>query len=302
LPDWLVLREWTARMPMWCERAMTEWAIRAEDLGKLYFPGNRRGVTGLRETLAARTRGAFRSPSAGLSGRGRTPGEESISAPVWALRHVCLEARRGEAVGILGSNGAGKTTLLRILSRITFPSEGSAQIRGRVAALLDFGAALHGELTGRENVHLYGAILGMAKAEACGKFDAIVAFAGLERFIDIPVKRYSTGMCLRLAFSVVAHLEPDVLMVDDVLGAADAAFREKCLERITAAAGQGRAVLLVSHEPEHVRRYCGRGIVLAGGKVVYSGPAEEAADFYCASGDPAYQPEFARLEESRKEY
>jgi lipopolysaccharide transport system ATP-binding protein len=280
---------------------MNGWAIGVEDLGKLYFADRRRSVTDLRDTVGRKMRDVFRLPTLPISRGKRAPAGETTAKPVWALRHVWLEARRGEALGILGGNGAGKTTFLRILSRIALPSEGRAYIRGRVAALLDFGAALHGELTGSENIYLYGAVLGMPKAETKRKFDAIVHFAGLERSIDAPIKRYSTGMCLRLAFGVAVHLEPEVFLVDDVLGAADAEFQQKSLEKMTALAGEGRTVVLVSHIPEHVRRLCSRGIVLERGRVVYSGSARGTADFYASAVHPGFRPESPAMEEARKE-
>lgn len=280
---------------------MNGWAIRADDLGKFYFARDRRYLSGLGEAIAEAVRGAFRRPPFGCPpGNGATPGAGK-PAPFWALRHVCFEARRGEALGVLGANGAGKTTLLRILARIALPSEGRAEWRGRVGALLEAGAGLHGELTGRENVHLYGAMLGMSKAETKQKFGEIVSFAGLDDFIHTPLKRYSTGMCLRLAFSVAAHFEPEVLLVDDVLGAADTRFQRTCLARMTAAAGRGRTVVLVSHDPEHVRSLCTRGIVLERGRVVYSGSAAGAADAYSAGAGPARPMESVAAGSPQKE-
>ena len=258
-------------------------AIQAENLGKLFPAGGCRAPARLREAISESVRGALREAVSRVTGQEIPRPDAAEDATFWALRHVCFQVRRGKVLGILGGNGAGKTTLLRVLSRITLPTEGRAQIRGRVAALLDCGAALHGELTGRENVRLYGGLLGMSKRETEQKFGEIVCFAGLERAIDFPIKRYSTGMCLRLAFSVAAHLETEVLLVDDVLGAADMAFQKKCLEKMAATASKGGAVILVSHDPSHVRSFCTAGIVLAQGRVVYSGSAAEAADLYAAN-------------------
>jgi lipopolysaccharide transport system ATP-binding protein len=281
---------------------MTRWAIRVEDLGKLYSASRSRSHTSLRESVAGTLRNALRSRSLeGTRGR-KKGGMQGTGGQHWALRHVSFEVRRGEMLGILGSNGAGKTTLLRILSRITLPSQGRARIRGRVGMLLDVGAALHGELTGRENVHLYGAVLGMSKAETKRKLEEIVSFAGLDTFIDTPAKRYSTGMCLRLAFSVAAHLEPEILLVDDVLGFADIVFQGKCLEKLNAAADEGRTVILVSHQPDHVRRFCTRGLVLAGGRVVLSGLASEVASDYASGAGLDLEDGVRRAEEVGKEF
>jgi lipopolysaccharide transport system ATP-binding protein len=199
---------------------------------------------------------------------------------LWALRNVSFDVREGEVVGIIGRNGAGKTTLLKILSRITEPTEGEARIRGQVGALLEVGAGFHNELTGRENVFLNGAILGMRRGDIQKKFDDIVEFAEIDRFIDTPVKRYSSGMLVRLAFAVAAHLEPDVLIVDEVLAVGDAAFQRKSLGRMDAVATSGRTVLFVSHNMGAVRSLCQRALILDGGAVVFDGPADAAVSAY----------------------
>jgi lipopolysaccharide transport system ATP-binding protein len=187
----------------------------------------------------------------------------------WALKHVSFELRQGEIVALLGHNGAGKTTLLRILSRITEPTEGHAEIRGRVVPLLDVGAGFHSQLTGRENVYVHGAVLGMEKAEILRKFDEIVAFAEVENFLDMPIKRWSRGMCVRLAFSVAAHLDANVLLVDELLDGADSDFRQKCLERIVGGAvREGRTVVFVSHDLAYARQLCTREILFVGGQIV----------------------------------
>jgi lipopolysaccharide transport system ATP-binding protein len=184
----------------------------------------------------------------------------------WALQDVSFEVRHGEILGVIGRNGAGKSTLLKILSRVTAPTRGEVRVKGRVASLLEVGTGFHPELTGRENVYLNGAILGMTKAEVKKKFDEIVAFSGVEEFIDTPVKRYSSGMYVRLAFAVAAHLEPEVLIVDEVLAVGDGAFQKKCIERMAAVAQQGRTVLFVSHNMAAVRKLCGRSILLDDGR------------------------------------
>jgi lipopolysaccharide transport system ATP-binding protein len=207
----------------------------------------------------------------------------------WALRNVDLEVQKGETVGIIGSNGAGKSTLLKILSRITDPTEGQVGIRGRLASLLEVGTGFHPELTGRENIYLNGAILGMHRSEIQAKFDEIVSFAGIDKFLDTPVKRYSSGMYVRLAFSIAAHLDPEILIVDEVLAVGDVAFQKKCLGKMAEACTRERTVLFVSHNLAAVKALCNRGIVLQQGVVVYNGTAESAIDYYLhsASGEDA---------------
>lgn len=191
----------------------------------------------------------------------------------WALKDVSFDVRQGEAIGIVGSNGAGKSTLLKVLSRITSPTRGEIKIKGRVASLLEVGTGFHPELSGRENIFLNGAILGMSKVEVRSRFDEIVAFSEVEKFIDTPVKRYSSGMYVRLAFAVAAHLEPEILIVDEVLAVGDAAFRNKCLGKMNDVANRGRTVLFVSHNITQIRRLCNRGIWLENGKVRQIGDA-----------------------------
>jgi lipopolysaccharide transport system ATP-binding protein len=197
-----------------------------------------------------------------------------------ALDGVSFTVREGEAVGVIGSNGAGKTTLLRVLTRITAPSAGWAEIRGRVGSLLDVGAGFHPELTGRENVFLNGAILGMTRREVTSRFDEIVEFAEVSRFVDTPVKRYSTGMYLRLAFAVAAHLAPDVLLVDEVLAVGDASFQKKCLGKMGEAARSGRTVLFVSHNLASVKQLCSRGLLFDAGRLAFDGTSAEAISRY----------------------
>lgn len=199
---------------------------------------------------------------------------------LWALRDVSFDVEQGSVWGIIGANGAGKSTLLKILSRVTAPTSGQIKVRGRVASLLEVGTGFHPELTGRENIFLNGAILGMTKAEVRKKFDEIVAFSEIEKFIDTPVKRYSSGMYVRLAFAVAAHLDPEILVVDEVLAVGDAAFQKKCLGKMGAVAKEGRTVLFVSHNMGAVRNLCEQGIVLRNGRVAYQGGANNAVDVY----------------------
>jgi lipopolysaccharide transport system ATP-binding protein len=206
---------------------------------------------------------------------------------IWALKDVSFEVRSGEVVGIIGHNGAGKSTLLKILSRITEPTEGEAEIRGRVGSLLEVGTGFHPELTGRENVYLNGAILGMRRTEIALKFDEIVSFAEIEAFLDTAVKHYSTGMYMRLAFAVAAHLEPDTLIVDEILAVGDAAFQKKCLGKMGDVARHGRTVLFVSHNLGAVRSLCSRAVVLGGGMVQFDGRADEAIAYYLANSATA---------------
>src|SRR5881398_3340272 len=202
----------------------------------------------------------------------------------WALKDVSLDVHEGEVLGLIGRNGAGKTTLLKILSRITRPTEGWAEIHGRVGSLLEVGTGFHPELTGRENAFLSGAILGMSKAEIARKFDEIVAFAELEKFIDTPVKHYSSGMYVRLAFAVAAHLEPEILLVDEVLAVGDAEFQRRCLGRMQEFGASGRTVLFVSHNMQAVARLCQRALLLDGGRVVRDGPSAEVVAQYLQTG------------------
>jgi lipopolysaccharide transport system ATP-binding protein len=203
---------------------------------------------------------------------------------IWALKNVSFEVQRGEVLGIIGRNGAGKSTLLKILSRITEPTEGRVEIHGRVGSLLEVGTGFHPELTGRENIYLNGAILGMRKTEIDNKFDEIVAFAEIEKFLDTPVKRYSSGMYVRLAFAVAAHLEPEILVVDEVLAVGDAAFQKKCLGRMDYVAKEGRTVLFVSHNMSAVQRLCSKGVMLDRGQLVAHGSSADIVARYLSAG------------------
>ena len=275
---------------------MSKTAIRAQNLGKLYSLELQRGYRDLCRTLTEVTRASVRAVTL-ARGRGAAGCRPSPKRNVWALRNVSFEVKQGDAVGIMGDNGGGKTTLLRVFSRITYPTEGRVEIRGRVGTLLDVGAGLHGELTGRENVYLNGAVKGMARVEVKSKFDEIVAFAELQDFIDTPLKHYSAGTCARLAFAVAAHLESEILMVDEVLAAADTKFQNKCQEKLLAAVREGRTLLFVSHDLEHIRQLCNRGIVLARGRIVCSGPASEAVDYYRSISGGALQNQASMVKE-----
>jgi lipopolysaccharide transport system ATP-binding protein len=263
---------------------MPEPVIRVEALGKRYRIGRaRRRHDTLRDALVAGLRAPLRrlSPSVGRRSSGG-PGRDEET--LWALKDVSFEVQRGEVVGIIGRNGAGKSTLLKILSRITHPTEGRAEIEGRVGSLLEVGTGFHPELTGRENIYLNGAILGMRKAEIERRFDEIVAFAEIERFLDTPVKRYSSGMYVRLAFAVAAHLEPEILLVDEVLAVGDVAFQNKCLGKMGNVAKQGRTVLFVSHNMAAVQQLCSVGLLLQDGRMEHFGATGESIDRYLGFG------------------
>jgi len=250
-------------------------AIEVVHLGKRYQLGEREQYLALRDLLAD-------APSR-LLGRIKHSDDESsrARAHTWALRGVDFTVAPGEVLGIIGNNGAGKSTLLKILSRITHPTEGRAVMRGRMGSLLEVGSGFHPELTGAENIRLNGAILGMSRSEVQARFDEIVAFSGLERFLDTPVKRYSTGMYMRLAFAVAAHLEPEILVVDEVLAVGDAEFQEKCIGRMSElSTGHGRTVLFVSHNLDAVKQLCPRSIWLENGQVRADGPTSEIVHRY----------------------
>ena len=243
-------------------------AIRAEGLGKKYVIGHeseRERYVALRDVVARGTRNIWRKTADMAHGRPIIAGD--TTEEFWALKDVNFEVKRGEVLGIIGRNGAGKSTLLKVLSRITEPSEGRVTVDGRVASLLEVGTGFHPELTGRENIYLNGAILGMTGAEIKRKFDEIVAFAEVEQFLDTPVKRYSSGMHVRLAFAVAAHLDPEILAIDEVLAVGDAAFQKKCLGKMGDVARGGRTVLFVSHNMNAVERLCQRVMWLRRGKV-----------------------------------
>lgn len=237
---------------------MNEAMIVAEGLGKRYRLGTRGGFSTIRDFFVRKD-------------------DRDL---LWALRDVSLEIGRGDIVGLIGKNGSGKSTLLKLLSRITEPTEGLAKVRGRVRSLLEVGTGFHPELSGRENIYLNGAFLGMGRREIRDKFDEIVEFADMGRFLDTPVKRYSSGMYVRLAFSVAAHLEPEILLVDEVLAVGDVAFQKKCLGKLEGVSREGRTVVLVSHNMSAIRSLCGRTIVLDSGRIVFDGKTAEGIDLY----------------------
>ena len=249
--------------------------ISAENLAKQYQIGTRQEYSTLRDVLVE----TLSAPIQRL--RRRTNGQT-----FWALKDVNFEITQGEVVGIVGRNGAGKSTLLKVLSRITEPTLGCVKLYGRVGSLLEVGTGFHPELTGRENIFLNGAILGMARREIARKFDEIVSFAEIERFIDTPVKRYSSGMYTRLAFAVAAHLEPEILLVDEVLAVGDASFQKKCLGKMSEIAGKGRTVLFVSHNMAAVSQLCTRAMLLSDGRITRAGPTQEVvADYFKAGSE-----------------
>src|SRR3954470_15902093 len=255
---------------------MSPPAVVASEISKRYRLGTaRRGYGSLRESLAdaaalplRRLRGGARSAARG--------------GDLWALRDVSFEIQPGETVGIIGRNGAGKSTILKVLTRITRPTSGWAEVRGRVGSLLEVGTGFHPELTGRENVFLNGAILGMRRVEIARRFDEIVAFAEVADFLDTPVKRYSSGMRVRLAFAVAAHLEPEILVVDEVLAVGDLAFQRKCLGKMGEVTADGRTILFVSHNMATIQTLCRRGIMLEHGRLVTDAPVSEAVSAYLA--------------------
>jgi lipopolysaccharide transport system ATP-binding protein len=252
--------------------------ITVENISKKYIIGHQaqERYTTLRDALAngaKRFTDKLRHPFA-------APESDPTHEEFWALKDVSFDIQQGDRVGIIGRNGAGKSTLLKILSRITEPTSGKVSIKGRVASLLEVGTGFHPELTGRENVYLNGAILGMSKAEIKKKFDEIVAFAEVEKFLDTPVKRYSSGMYVRLAFAVAAHLEPEILIVDEVLAVGDAQFQKKCLGKMQDVGTEGRTVLFVSHNIAAIKTLCSRGVLLNKGGLIFDGKASEAIDSY----------------------
>src|ERR1700691_689746 len=253
---------------------MTEIAISAEGLGKRY----RIGAVARQTTMGERLTHAMKAPARWLSSNRN--GSSGGHVDFWALRDVSFELRQGEVVGLIGRNGAGKSTLLKILSRVTQPTVGRAEIHGRVGSLLEVGTGFHPELTGRENTYLNGAILGMGRKEIDRKFDEIVAFAEVGDFIDTPLKHYSTGMQMRLAFAVAAHLEPETLLVDEVLAVGDIAFQKKCLGKMGSFAQSGRTVLFVSHNMEAVRSLCDRCLWVKDGRLHNDGKADEIVEDY----------------------
>ncbi len=265
---------------------MTDIAIKVEQLSKKFRIGAqvenpRFRYRTLRDSLSEALAAPVRRLRQGWSLDGDHTPQEQI---IWALKDISFEVQKGQVLGVIGRNGAGKSTLLKILSRVTEPTEGYAEIHGRVGSLLEVGTGFHPELTGRENIYLNGAILGMKRLEIDRKFDEIVDFSGVEKFIDTPVKRYSSGMYLRLAFSVAAHLEPEILVVDEVLAVGDAEFQRKCLGKMSDVAHAGRTVLFVSHNMSAILRLTEETILLDAGRMVLRAPSPEAVDYYMTTG------------------
>ncbi len=252
---------------------MSDIAIHVDNLGKQYHIGQPAPERNLRETITNIVTAPFRRR------RPATP----VGDTIWALKEVSFEVKHGEVVGIIGRNGSGKSTLLKILSRITEPTVGRAELHGRVGSLLEVGTGFHPELTGRENIYMNGAILGMRRAEIQQKFDEIVAFSEIEQFLDTPVKRYSSGMYVRLAFAVAAHLEPEILLVDEVLAVGDAAFQKKCLGKMNEVARGGRTVLFVSHNMQTIRALCSRSVLFNRGRLEATGASDEVIRQYLAN-------------------
>lgn len=269
---------------------MSDVAIRVDGLGKMYHIGAARSnYMTLRDVLIQSTVGPFKKAYDLV--RGHASGAASLSKTFWALQDVSFEVHRGEVVGIIGRNGAGKSTLLKILSKITEPTTGRAEVFGRVGSLLEVGTGFHPELTGRENIFLNGAILGMRRTEVAQKFDTIVDFSELSEFIDTPVKHYSSGMYTRLAFAVAAHLDTEILLVDEVLAVGDVSFQKKCLGKMGEVAGQGRTVLFVSHNMSVLQTLCERGVLLRKGQLVLNGDIDEAVrDYLSYLADGAKEP------------
>jgi homopolymeric O-antigen transport system ATP-binding protein len=287
---------------------MSEIAVRVNGLSKQYRIGGRKKTYGtLRDQMVSTVQSMLGLNRHGEAHVNNASPKTEATDTFWALQDVSFEVKQGEVIGIIGRNGAGKSTLLKALSRITEPTHGRIEISGRVSSLLEVGTGFHGELTGRENVFLNGTILGMKRVEIARKFDEIVAFAEVERFIDTPVKHYSSGMYLRLAFAVAAHLEPEILIVDEVLAVGDVAFQKKCLGKMAGVANEGRTIFFVSHNMPAITRLCERAIYLNQGRLCHDGPSHEVVTAYmnlglgCMSSrewlDPSKSPggEIARL-------
>jgi lipopolysaccharide transport system ATP-binding protein len=274
---------------------MSRTVIKVEGLGKRYRIGQPKRQTALSHAIGDALRAPARlfwgraNPAPGANGSASTNGNKSIhidkdssggSPYLWALKDVTFDVKEGEVVGLIGRNGAGKSTLLKILARVTRPTEGHAELHGRIGSLLEVGTGFHPELTGRENVFMSGAVLGMRAAEIRRKFDEIVAFSEVERFLDTPLKHYSSGMQMRLAFAVAAHLEPEILLVDEVLAVGDASFQKKCLGKMKAVSHEGRTILFVSHNVAAVKALCSRAILVTDGTIAFSGAVTDAVDSY----------------------
>ncbi len=257
---------------------MSTAAVTVDGVGKRYYLQDRAGYKTFRETVADGLR------SATCRWRKRAGSSDKTAEAFWALRDVSLEVRQGDVLGILGRNGAGKSTLLKILSRVTAPTTGTAHLRGRLGSLLEVGTGFHPELSGRDNIQLNGSILGMSKSEINRHFDEIVAFAEIEKFLETPVKHYSSGMYMRLAFAVAAHLDPEILVIDEVLAVGDIAFQKKCLKKMNSVAKEGRTILFVSHNMAAISSLCNRGLLLENGRVACEGAIGDVVNKYSRSG------------------
>lgn len=255
---------------------MDETVITVENISKRYILGSGDPYKTLRESIV----NCFRKPLK----QGEKTAVDAKSKELWALHDVSFEVKQGDIVGVIGRNGAGKSTLLKILARITDPTAGRITMKGRVGSLLEVGTGFHPELSGHENVYLYGAILGMDRYEVTRKFDEIIAFAELEKFVETPVKRYSSGMYMRLAFAVAAHLDPEILLVDEVLAVGDVSFQKKCLGKMNEVSKGGRTVLFVSHNMSSIQRLCTKGLLLDKGRVVATGSAAQVTELYVKNG------------------
>jgi lipopolysaccharide transport system ATP-binding protein len=253
---------------------MSDIAVRVQGLGKRYRIGETVGYKMLRESISTGFSSLFRLA------RQQHGNEETGKSYFWALKDASFEMRQGEVVGMIGGNGAGKSTMLKVLSRITTPTEGYVEMYGRAGALLEVGTGFHPELTGRENIYLNGAVLGMKKAEIARKFDEMVEFSGVKKFLDTPVKHYSSGMYVRLAFSVAAHFEPDILIIDEVLAVGDADFQKKCIDKMKSVAGAGRTVIFVSHSMDAIRAICTRAMLFKEGRIEMDGGVDEVVARY----------------------
>ncbi|MFH7027668.1 MAG: ABC transporter ATP-binding protein [Heteroscytonema crispum UTEX LB 1556] len=267
---------------------MSDTVIRVENLSKKYVLAHQEQGSVQYKTFSGAITNAAKSLANALNPRSKKEVNRNREE-FWALKDVSFEIKQGDRIGIVGRNGAGKSTLLKILSRITEPTSGSIRIKGRVASLLEVGTGFHPELTGRENIFLNGAILGMSKVEIKRKFDEIVAFAEIEKFLDTPVKRYSSGMYVRLAFAVAAHLDPEILIIDEVLAVGDAKFQRKCLAKMEDVGKEGRTVLFVSHQMVAIKKLCSRAILLQSGKVQFDGNVESAIDYYLDDYSASFQ-------------
>ncbi|MBE0654344.1 MAG: ABC transporter ATP-binding protein, partial [Bacteroidales bacterium] len=283
---------------------MNDITVKVENLGKLYRIGaQQEQYRTLRETLVGsflrpirRIHSKLQGPRTPLSGKS---GTESNNNVIWALNDVSFEVKQGDVIGIIGRNGAGKSTLLKILAHITEPTRGRVILNGRVGSLLEVGTGFHPELTGRENIFLNGAILGMKKVEIKRKFDEIVAFAEIEKFLDTPVKHYSSGMYVRLAFAVAAHMEPEILLIDEVLAVGDLAFQKKCLGKMGQVAGEGRTVLFVSHDMVAMRSLCKDVFLIESGKIIASGKADDVINKYITSANSKDEKDYVIHTETR---